>query len=170
LLSNLMWLCVPCHAWRFHYKTGNLKKPFMTISKKFPFEYSHILPWHHGKCGQLHGHSGVITVKVRARLDPNGVVEDYYDIGAISKMAIVDRMDHRFLNDFLTNPTSEEFLVFAWHELEKAGLKGLSELEFCETVNTTATLTKADMLESFGWDKNEDGWKFVPKPTEVSYG
>jgi 6-pyruvoyltetrahydropterin/6-carboxytetrahydropterin synthase len=172
LLSNLGWFCVPCHLWRFHYQTSrhtaSVKQPFVTISKRFPFEYAHILPWHHGKCGQLHGHSGHLTVSVRARLDPNGVTEDYYDIGKIAKMVIVDRLDHKFLNDFIPNPTSEEFLIFAWQELEFAGLKGLSTVEFSETESTTASLTKADMIEAFGWDRAADGtWVLVQKPSET---
>jgi len=175
LLSNLACLCVPCHLWRYHYVPPALqladravgRQPVVAITKTFPFEYSHILPWHPGKCGQLHGHSGHLIVELSARLDPNGVVEDYYDVGRITKMTLIDRLDHRFLNDWIPNPTSEEFLVFAWIELELAGLKGLSALSFSETESTTARLTKESMLEAFWWDIDETGKaSFVQRPRE----
>lgn len=161
LLSNLIVLCVPCHAWRYHYH--QFRQPFVEISKSFPFEYSHILPWHPGKCSQLHGHSGVLTVKVFARLDPNGVVEDFYDISQVVKMSVINPLDHQFLNSFLENPTSEEFLIFAWRCLESAGLKGLSELTFSETASSSSTLTKSSMIEAFGWDKIDNRWEFIRK-------
>lgn len=161
LLSNLIRLCVPCHAWH-HYPER--RQPFIVITKRFPFEYAHVLPWHPGKCGQLHGHSGQLTVELRARLDPNGVVMDYYDVGQVVKLAIIDRLDHRLLNDFIPNPTSEEFVVFAWIELELAGLKALSSLRFSETASTEAVLTKADMIEAFGWTRDRKGkFSFVQK-------
>jgi 6-pyruvoyltetrahydropterin/6-carboxytetrahydropterin synthase len=164
LLSNLIATCVTCHHWRFHCREGRF--PQVTIGKKFGFEYAHILPWHPGKCGSLHGHSGHISVEITNRLDPNGVVEDFYDIGQIVKLALIDRLDHKFLNDFLPNPTSEELLVYAWHELELAGLKGLSKLQFSETDSSYAYITAKQMLEAFGWDRTvEDKWAFVAKPT-----
>lgn len=83
-------------------------------------------------------------------------------------MVLIDELDHKFLNDYIPNPTSEEFLVFAWQELEWAGMKGLSEIQFSETESTIATLTKADMVEAFGWDKSADGlWVLVQKPSQV---
>lgn len=170
LLSNLIFACVSCHHWRFHYDksgTNRLRLPFITLSKKFHFEYAHVLPWHPGKCSRLHGHSGLLEVSIRARVDPNGVVEDYADIGAIVKMAIVEKYDHTFLNDVLENPTSENFLVHAWFELERAGLKGLTQIEFQETGSSTSTLTKADMLEAFGWDRIDGLFVLVPRIVPV---
>lgn len=164
LLSNLMCLCVSCHAWRYHYK--QYRAPFVTVTKTFPFEYAHILPWHPGKCGQLHGHSGHLTVELQARLDPNGVVEDFYDVSRTTKLAVVDRFDHTFLNDVLENPTSEEAILLFWRCLEEAGLKGLSKVTFSETESTTCSVNKAQILEAFGWDKDsEDKWVWARKPS-----
>jgi 6-pyruvoyltetrahydropterin/6-carboxytetrahydropterin synthase len=173
LLSNFQWACVPCHAWRFHYadeRRGRppqrVKQPFVTLTKDFRFEYAHILPWHPGKCSRLHGHSGRLSVSVRGRIDPHGVVEDFYDISAATKIAVVEPLDHRFLNDWLLNPTTEELLVFIWHRLESIGLKGLREIAFSETDSSRAILTAADMVEAFGWDRDEDDtWQFVRKTT-----
>jgi 6-pyruvoyltetrahydropterin/6-carboxytetrahydropterin synthase len=166
LLSNLMCLCVPCHAWRYHYDKG-FKAPFVTLTKTFPFEYAHVLPWHPGKCAQLHGHSGLLTVELKARLDPNGVVEDFYDVSRTTKLAVVDRFDHTFLNDVLENPTSEEAIIFFWRCLEDAGLKGLSKVTFSETSSTSCSIDKYQMIEAYGWDKNQkELWVLSRKPRE----
>ena len=161
LLSNLGTFCVACHAWKFHYQRGGGRRPFVTIEKRFDFEYSHVLPWHPGKCGRVHGHSGKLAVTLTARLDGNGVVEDFYDVGRIVKLALVEPLDHRMLNDFLPNPTSEEFLPWAWHRLEVHGLKALSSLTFSETASSSCTITKAQMVEAYGWDKEDDCEEFV---------
>lgn len=166
LLSNLQWACVSCHAWNFHYKdTGTrVKYPFVTLNKKFAFEYAHILPWHPGKCQNLHGHSGHLEVEVRGRINVLGVVQDFYDIGSIVKMVVVEPLDHKFLNDYMDNPTVENLLVEIWLRLERAGLKGLRSIKFAETDNSSASIDYHSMIESFGWNKNESGsWILVSK-------
>lgn len=163
LLSNLMWLCVPCHMWKMHYKKRRL--PMVRLSKKFSFEYAHILPWHPGKCAQLHGHSGHLEISVEGRLDPTGIVMDFKDIGDAAKLAVVRRLDHRFLNDYIANPTSEYLLIWVWRALEDIGLKGLVSVAFAETDSSVSVLTRAAMLEAFGWDRDAKGkWVLVNKP------
>lgn len=167
LLTNLMHLCVPCHLWRFHYgdrpSAGHVKRPFVSLTKEVRFEYAHVLPWHHGKCGRIHGHSGRLVAEVRARLDPNDCVMDFYDLGAALKV-IHELVDHQMLNDLIENPTSEALLVWTWGKLESIGIKGLSRLVFAETDSSTSSLTASDMIEAFGWDRTEHGeWVFVPK-------
>lgn len=167
LLSNLVWACVPCHAWKFHYQKK--KAPFTTITKTYTFEYSHILPWHPGKCSQLHGHSGRLSVTLRGRLDPNGVVTDFSDLTADVKAAVIEPFDHHFLNDFLTNPTSENLLWEVWQRLESIGAKGLYEVRFAETGSSECSLTASDVIEAFGWDRVDESspWTFVRKPSEL---
>lgn len=170
LLSNLQWACVTCHAWRYHYgdRSTRTKAPFVMLTKRFGFEYAHILPWHPGKCARLHGHSGKLSVRIRARLDPNGVVEDFYDIGAAVKTAVIEPLDHTFLNDVLPNPTSEELLVYIWRQLESIGLKGLWRLAFSETDSSSATISARDMVEAHGWVRDGDGkWVLVRKTESV---
>ena len=164
LLSNLLWACVPCHAWKLHYRRSRL--PVVTISKRTAFEYAHILPWHPGKCAQLHGHSGHLEVFVRGRLDPNGVVMDFKDLGDAVKVAVFDVLDHKLLNDYLPNATSENLLVWVWRQLESIGVKGLAQVSFSETDSSTCSLTAADMVDAFGWAKDGETWVMVPKVTE----
>lgn len=164
LLSNLQWACVPCHLHINHYqnKGDRLKFPFVTLTKKFPFEYAHILPWHPGKCSQLHGHSGHLEVEVKGRINIFGIVQDFFDISSIVKMAVVEVFDHQFLNDFIDNPTTENLLVDIWLRLEKAGLKGLRRITFSETDSSCASIDVESMVEAFGWDFNNQ-WELVSK-------
>ncbi len=165
LLSNLIVLCVPCHMSK-HY--SRQKTAFMAIGRTFSFEYSHILPWHPGKCQNLHGHSGKLEVKVRGRIEKStGVVMDFGDLSAIVKLSVEYRLDHSFLNEILLNPTAENLLVWIWLRLEDAGLKGLDRIRFYETEKSFAELGKNDMLEAFGWDKVGGKWVFVPKEYSV---
>ncbi len=166
LLSNLQWVCVPCHAYNMHYHDTKtrVKLPFVTLSKKFGFEYAHILPWHPGKCQNLHGHSGHLEVEIQGRINTFGIVQDFYDISTIVKQSVIEVFDHKFLNDFIDNPTTENLLVEIWLRLEFAGLKGLRKIKFSETDSSSASLTYNSMVESFGWDRNKSGqWVFVSK-------
>lgn len=176
LITNLLWTCVPCHMWKMHYNQGfnqsvnRHKLPVIEISRSISFEYAHILPWHPGKCAQLHGHSGNLEIFVKGRLDPNGVVMDFKDIGEAVKLSVHDVLDHRFLNDYITNPTSENLIVWIWFALESIGLKGLSRVTFSETDSSTCSITSESMIEAFGWDKDSNGkWCLVHKIVRSKY-
>lgn len=68
----------------------------MKISKEFKWEMGHRLPFHSGKCKNIHGHTYKMRVEIEGDLDENGMVMDYYDVSsAISP--IVDEFDHSFM-------------------------------------------------------------------------
>jgi len=83
-----------------------------TIAKEFAFSASHVLdglPEGH-QCGRLHGHNYVVEIELTAdRVDDRGFVLDYGDLSPFK--GLVDTfLDHRHLNDVLTdglNPTAE---------------------------------------------------------------
>ena len=79
----------------------------MIISKAYTFEASHQLPWHNGKCARLHGHSYILVVYVRGELDDNGIVLDFYDLSQLVNREVIEKYDHRNLNDYFKNPTAE---------------------------------------------------------------
>ena len=79
----------------------------MQIGKHFEFEASHILPWHKGKCSRLHGHSYKLTVIVDGNINKEGMVVDFEILKNVVKETIIDKYDHRHLNDFFENPTAE---------------------------------------------------------------
>lgn len=68
----------------------------MKIAKEFRWEMGHRLPYHNGKCRNLHGHSYKLLVEFEGKVDPNGMVMDYYDVKEIIA-PLVDELDHSFL-------------------------------------------------------------------------
>lgn len=68
----------------------------MKISKEFKWEMGHRLPFHSGKCKNIHGHTYKMRVEIEGDLDENGMVIDYYDISEIIS-PIVDELDHSFM-------------------------------------------------------------------------
>lgn len=92
------------------------------VTRSFTFEAAHFLPWHPGRCRDLHGHSYRLEVAVEGPVDENGVVLDFADLKTAVHDAVVSHYDHRLLNDLLDNPTAELVAADAWKRLEAAGL------------------------------------------------
>ena len=57
---------------------------------------------------------------------------DFGDLKAIVNREVVDALDHRYLNDFIDNPTAENIAVWIWNRLREP-LAGLEEIELHET-------------------------------------
>ncbi|MFA7228320.1 MAG: 6-carboxytetrahydropterin synthase [Melioribacteraceae bacterium] len=68
----------------------------MKIAKEFTWEMGHRLPFHAGKCRNLHGHSYKCMVELTGDADANGMVIDYYEMKKIIG-PIIDRLDHAFM-------------------------------------------------------------------------
>ena len=79
----------------------------VTVTKIYEFAYAHRLPAYQGKCARLHGHTGRLEVEVcgvEAGGTPYpGIVVDFHDLKRIMA-AIVEELDHAFLNDVLNDP------------------------------------------------------------------
>jgi 6-pyruvoyltetrahydropterin/6-carboxytetrahydropterin synthase len=114
----------------------------MELYKEFTFEAAHRLPRVPAdhKCSRLHGHSFRVTVHIAGDVDPaTGWVLDFAEIsGAVAP--IVDRLDHRYLNDIdgLDNPTSESIAVWLWERIDDR-LDGLAAVSVAETCTTGCT-------------------------------
>lgn len=107
----------------------------MIVRRRFRFESAHRLPKHPGKCQQLHGHSFVLTVSVERPVDPaTGMAVDFGDVKRVVHEAVIDRVDHRYLNEFLEDPTAERIAVWIWNRLVEP-LPGLCAIELHETEN-----------------------------------
>lgn len=105
----------------------------MRVRRKFEFEAAHELPRHPGKCRNLHGHSYVLFVTVdRPVDDESGMAIDFSELKRIVHDAVVDRLDHRYANDLIDNPTAERMAVWTWERLRPV-LPGLVEIELFET-------------------------------------
>jgi 6-pyruvoyltetrahydropterin/6-carboxytetrahydropterin synthase len=111
-----------------------------SVTCTFTFEAAHRLEWHPGKCRNLHGHSYRLDVTVSGPLDANGVVIDFDQLTEIVDHEVIDRWDHRDLNEVLDNPTAELLAHRAWELLTEAGLT-LSGLRLWETERSSVELT-----------------------------
>ena len=68
----------------------------MKIAKEFRWEMGHRLPYHNGKCRNLHGHSYKLLVEFEGNVDPGGMVMDYYDVKEVIA-PLIHELDHSFL-------------------------------------------------------------------------
>jgi 6-pyruvoyltetrahydropterin/6-carboxytetrahydropterin synthase len=109
------------------------------VSRTFTFEAAHQLPWHPGRCRELHGHGYRIEVTVEGPVGPQGIVVDFDELGAVVEGELVARYDHRYLNDLLDNPTAEHIAHDAWKRLEAAGLR-VVRLRLWETDDASVEL------------------------------
>jgi 6-pyruvoyltetrahydropterin/6-carboxytetrahydropterin synthase len=103
------------------------------VRRRFRFEAAHQLPQHPGKCRELHGHSFELVIGVERAVDPaSGMTMDFADLKAVVEREVLVRVDHRYLNDFIPNPTAELTAVWIWQRLAES-LPGLVEVELFET-------------------------------------
>lgn len=112
-----------------------------TLTKRFDFEAAHQLPWHNGKCKNLHGHSYKLEVDIEGELNENGIVEDFYEVSKICKGEIVNVYDHKLLNDYFENPTAEVMAREFFNIIDKHWVNGgfsgrLSAVRLWETENS----------------------------------
>jgi 6-pyruvoyltetrahydropterin/6-carboxytetrahydropterin synthase len=71
------------------------------------------------------------------------MVVDFDEISAVVKPAVVERLDHASLNDFMPNPTAEHIALWIWNELASR-LKGLREIVVWETQTACAIVRAGD--------------------------
>jgi 6-pyruvoyltetrahydropterin/6-carboxytetrahydropterin synthase len=109
------------------------------VTKSFTFEAAHQLPWHPGKCKNLHGHTYRLEVSVRGPLTEDGIVMDFADLAAVVQAKVVQKYDHQYLNEYFENPTAELLAVSFHKELEAESLQ-VSRLTLWETANSSVTV------------------------------
>lgn len=86
------------------------------IKKKLEVSAAHNLKLdYESKCENLHGHNWNIVIYLKSEeLDSNGMVMDFI----IIKKKIMDRIDHKYLNEvFDFNPTAENIARWVQEEL-----------------------------------------------------
>ena len=109
-----------------------------TVTKEFRFEAAHALPHlpEGHKCRELHGHSYRFRVEVAGVPDERGFVIDYAEISRAVE-PVVQRLDHRNLNEVFDFPTSCENLAAWIHAALKPELPGLARVVVFETPTTS---------------------------------
>lgn len=113
----------------------------ISISRRYHFEAAHLLPnvpdGH--RCKRLHGHNYEMEVKVIGGLNETGFIIDFWDLDKVVQ-PIIDRVDHRYLNDIegLENPTAELIAFWFLVQMRRAlapedGSMGVSAVRIFET-------------------------------------
>lgn len=91
----------------------------------FTFDSAHFLPNHAGKCAAMHGHTYKLEVTVtrdNGKLisggSDEGMVMDFSDLKAIVTTEVIDKMDHKILNEvFSFRTTAENMSVYIFDVL-----------------------------------------------------
>src|SRR5688500_12652818 len=112
-----------------------------SVTRIFTFEAAHQLPWHEGKCRNLHGHSYRLEVTVEGPIGDHGIVVDFAEIKDVVRREVVERFDHRYLNDLLDNPTAELIAADIWKRVEAASLP-VSRIRLWETGDSFVEITR----------------------------
>ena len=119
----------------------------MQIRKAFRFEAAHVLPHHPGKCARPHGHSYRVEVALRGPLQTSGpaqgMVLDFDELAAIVESHVIEKLDHRSLNDVIQNPTAERIALWIWDSLAQQ-VESLSEVAVWETPTACAVVRAED--------------------------
>lgn len=95
------------------------------LEKSFIFEAGHVLKNHDGKCSRPHGHSYMVTVKLRGNDlvssgPKQGMLRDFGDISTVVKPMIEEYFDHKWINDTLKTdfPTVEYIAKWIYDHLQ----------------------------------------------------
>lgn len=105
----------------------------MRLSVSHSFEAAHRLPLYKGPCFDLHGHGYKFNVTVEAKTDPKtGMGPDFLEIQRKVKELVFRAVDHKYLNDFIDNPTAENIVKWMWRRLDSE-IPGLFEIALWET-------------------------------------
>jgi 6-pyruvoyltetrahydropterin/6-carboxytetrahydropterin synthase len=120
------------------------------VSVEKDFAAGHALRRYKGKCENVHGHNYKVRVTLAGeQLDSAGLLYDFVEVKRLLA-EIVDRLDHRFLNDVPPftelNPSAENLARYFYHELQRglAAAPGAAPVQvdavtIWETDTTTAT-------------------------------
>jgi len=111
-----------------------------TLRKETTFDAAHYLPGYKGKCSQLHGHTWKVIVQISSlQLNEMSMVFDFSKI-----KEIVQRFDHRLVNDFVERPTAENIASYILKAI-RTQVPGGSEItgicvEVCESPGASITV------------------------------
>lgn len=119
----------------------------MELLCDFHYDAAHYLPHVPSghKCGQLHGHTYVLTVSISGPVRDDGFVLDFAEVKDDVE-PLISELDHRLLNDVIENPTVENQLVWFWDKLSIP----VTALTLREGLANAATYRGTHVCESRG--------------------
>jgi 6-pyruvoyltetrahydropterin/6-carboxytetrahydropterin synthase len=90
----------------------------MKVGRRFHFDAAHYLPEYKGKCEELHGHTYTLDIVVEGEKNEEGMVLDFNKLEEIVKENVLEKLDHKNLNDLFENPTAENIASWIFEQLE----------------------------------------------------
>lgn len=123
----------------------------MFLRREFTFDAAHRLEHYRGKCEALHGHTYRFAVTLRGEPDGEGMVLDFVELKTAVSEKILSRLDHKYLNDVLPQPTAERIAAWIWRELEPVLRRPnaiLFEIQVWETASCSVVLHAGDVPEA----------------------
>jgi 6-pyruvoyltetrahydropterin/6-carboxytetrahydropterin synthase len=111
----------------------------MRLDVEFRFAAAHRLPRYDGPCSRVHGHNYRLLVGVEGEVDPaSGMIADFGDIKRVVQEKVIERVDHRSLDEVLENPTAENIARWVFESLQ-GSLPGLAEVRLYEIPDSCVT-------------------------------
>lgn len=87
----------------------------VTVSKKVSFEAAHHLPGYDGACADVHGHRWEFEIGVSGSVNKDtGMVVDFKKLKDLLQRNLLNRLDHKDLNDRFEMPTAENITTWAF--------------------------------------------------------
>lgn len=111
----------------------------MLVGKEFTFDSAHFLPKYYGKCEKMHGHTYRLRVTVDGKIGENGLVIDFVVLKKIVKKQVLDKLDHKVINDVLEIASCENIAKWTWDQL--VDLESLIKAEL-DDPNLPESITK----------------------------
>jgi 6-pyruvoyltetrahydropterin/6-carboxytetrahydropterin synthase len=115
----------------------------MFVTKEFTFDSAHFLPNYHGKCEAMHGHTYRLQVTVDGPVDKDGLVIDFTLLKQIVKKRVLDKLDHKLINDIIKVASAENIAIWIWKQVagssEFPKKVRLYEVKVWETANSFVT-------------------------------
>lgn len=118
------------------------------LTKQFTFEAGHMLAHHDGKCRRPHGHSYILTVRLRTEYliqegPKTNMVIDFADLSSIVKEMIFSHLDHHWLNDTLQSDSPTAEYIARWiYQYLKPKLPMLVAVSLNETASSAVTYSE----------------------------
>jgi 6-pyruvoyltetrahydropterin/6-carboxytetrahydropterin synthase len=104
---------------------------------------AHHLPFYHGKCANIHGHTWKIIVSLSfEKLNNVGFTVDFSNLKRDLKEMIPD---HRDWNDFLRNPTAENIAKYLFDRVKDELKLPISQIEIYESEDSSIIYNESEL-------------------------
>lgn len=152
--TNLLvsYMLKPADKNHIIYNANNYRAK-QVITKEFKFDACHNLLGYTGKCRYPHGHTYILRVSIKNSPSyDHSMVMDFGVLNEIVKEKIINKLDHKNLNEVLDgiNTTAEDIILWIWKNLDYRstynGLYGLHKIELWETPTSKVKLMSEQMM------------------------